>query len=198
MRVVEGCGAVDTNLHCRELSLLFSPGSPPRRYGVPSDSEDEDDDLDEDEEEDEDESRTSGSRSGSVSDVFEYTPEGMQPTHIDLTSMSDDDAHKFNDSRDGIEYLGFGYAHKHAYHQESISSSDMSESEYEDDAAKTVSLPPSRIFEAALPVPVAHEAAVVHVPEPRGLEMPVSHAGPSEEVRTLKVQLAVAEVGSTL
>jgi len=197
----------------RESSGLFSPASPPRRYGVPSDSEDEDEEVDDEDEDDDSNSSASGSRSGS--DVFEYTPEGVHRAHIDLTGMSDDDAaHKFGyteDARDGIECLGFGYAPKNTYHEES--SSDMSESEYEDEPVL------QRIVEgASVPVhlqdalgdfgahvypehpdaaPVQFEAAPVHfevAPEPRGLEVTRGgDDGPSEEVRTLKAELAVAQ-----
>lgn len=108
------------------MSLLSAP-SPPRRYSVPSDSEDEDEDeSDEDDE------------TSSHSDVFEYTP---QPTHIDLTTMSDDGKSSVGDDGDGIECVGFGFS-RSGYEEESVSSSDMSESEYEEDVGKVVT-PPS-------------------------------------------------------
>lgn len=198
----------------RMPSFPFSPGSPPRRYGIPSDSEDEED-MDEDESEDEDlDSNGSGSGSSTGSDVFEYTP-SQQPTHIDLTGLSDEDAMpKFGyDSRDGIECLGFGYAPpKNTYHEESASSSDMSESEYEDDAAKVIAPPIASTSTStiqavpALPQPIRLPsliASISQITEPRGLgEMDVAaprgDIGPSEEVRTLKAELAVAQVSTTL
>ncbi|KAG9083876.1 hypothetical protein FRC07_013801, partial [Ceratobasidium sp. 392] len=190
----------------REPSGLFSPSSPPRRYGIPSDSEEEEEDDDDEDDEDLDESDSS-SALGSRSDVFEYTPEGMNlpPSHIDLTGMSDDDnTHKFGygagPETDGIECLGFGYAsnsnNKNPYDDDRAeSSSDMSESEYEDDV---VSPAPQRIIQGGVS---SLEAAVVHVPapivtsEPRGSsegEMStaaVVDVGPSEEVRSLRAEL---------
>ncbi|KAG8742559.1 hypothetical protein FRC10_001273 [Ceratobasidium sp. 414] len=182
----------------REPSGLFSPSSPPRRYGIPSDS-DEDEDDDEDDDEDLDESDNS-SASGSRSDVFEYTPEGLTRPHIDLTGMSDDDnAHKFAHETDGIECLGFGYAtnNKNLYDDGPAGSSDMSESEYEEEV---VAPAPQRIIQGGVS---SLEAAVVHVPapivanEPRGPSEGETSApravevdiGPSEEVRSLRVEL---------
>ncbi|KAG9082094.1 hypothetical protein FS749_007112, partial [Ceratobasidium sp. UAMH 11750] len=188
----------------REPSGLFSPSSPPRRYGIPSDSEDEDD---EDDDEDLDESDNS-SASGSRSDVFEYTPEGMTRPHIDLTGMSDDDnTHKFGygagHDTDGIECLGYGYAPnpKNMYDDEPAGSSDMSESEYEEDV---VAPAPQRIIQGGVS---SLEAAVVHVPapivanEPRGPSegetsaprVVVVDVGPSEEVRSLWAELDKAK-----
>ncbi|KAH7333945.1 hypothetical protein B0J17DRAFT_119616 [Rhizoctonia solani] len=108
----------------RDISLL-PPSSPPRRFCVPSDSEDE-----EDEGSDEDEM-------DSRSDVFEYNPH----SHIDLTGMSDDSKSQATDDTDeGIECVGFGYS-RGAYDEESISGSDMSESEFEEETGKAITPP---------------------------------------------------------
>lgn len=164
------------------------------------DDESEDEDLD---------SNSSGSGSGAGSDVFEYTP-GQQPTHIDLTELSDEDAMpKFSyDSRDGIECLGFGYAPKNTYQEESVSSSDMSESEYEDDGVKVVNAPIASTSTIravpVLPEPIRLPSLIAPVPqivEPRALgEMDVAprgDSGPSEEVFTLKAKLVLAQVSMT-
>lgn len=103
----------------RELSSLFPPSSPPRRYSIPSDSEDE-------EESDEDEM-------DSRSDVFEYNPH----QHIDLTGMSDGSKSDTEDTDEGIECVGFGFS-RGVYDEESISGSDMSESEFEEETDKVV------------------------------------------------------------
>ncbi|CAE6497392.1 unnamed protein product [Rhizoctonia solani] len=109
----------------KDISLL-PPSSPPRRFCVPSDSEDE-----EDEESDEDDM-------DSRSDVFEYNPH----PHIDLTGMSDDSksSHGTDDTDEGIECVGFGFS-RGAYDEESISGSDMSESEFEEETGKVI-MPP--------------------------------------------------------
>ncbi|KAF8699502.1 FHA domain, partial [Rhizoctonia solani] len=107
----------------REQSSLLSPPSPPRRYSIPSDSEDEEvEDSDEDE-------------MDSRSDVFEYDPH----QHIDLTGMSDDSKSSQDspDTDEGIECVGFGFS-RSPYDEESVSGSDMSESEFEEDTGKVV------------------------------------------------------------
>ncbi|QRV95684.1 FHA domain protein [Ceratobasidium sp. AG-Ba] len=182
----------------KDPSGLFSPSSPPRRYAMPSDSEEEEDDEDDDEDEDLDDSE--GSSSGSRSDIFEYTPEGVTRPHIDLTNMSDDDNRAFGYSTapdtDGIECIGFGYAPgaKSLYDEDRAeSSSDMSESENE---AEVVAPAPQRIVQGG--VSSLEAAAHVHVPsvvpqEPRvvvEVPRPVEvSAGPSEEVRGLRAEL---------
>ncbi|CEL57105.1 hypothetical protein RSOLAG1IB_08337 [Rhizoctonia solani AG-1 IB] len=110
----------------REQSSLLSPPSPPRRYSIPSDSEDEEA---EDSEEDEMDSR---------SDIFEYNPH----QHIDLTGMSDDSksSQGSQDTDEGIECVGFGFS-RNAYDEESVSGSDMSESEFEEETGKVVAQP---------------------------------------------------------
>ncbi|KAG8777869.1 hypothetical protein FRC12_000160 [Ceratobasidium sp. 428] len=133
----------------------------------------------------------------------------IAPSHIDLTGMSDDDtnARKFNYGpgpieTDGIECLGFGYTSRDPYADEPVeSSSDMSESEYEDDV---VAPAPQRIIQGGVS---SLEAAVVHVPvaappipivatEPRAssegeanIVEPNVSRGPSEEVRSLRAEL---------
>ncbi|CAE6463170.1 unnamed protein product [Rhizoctonia solani] len=108
----------------REQASLLPPSSPPRRYSIPSDSEDE-----EESDEDEMESR---------SDVFEYNPH----QHIDLTGMSDDSksSQGADDTDEGIECVGFGFS-RGAYDEESVSGSDMSESEFEEETGKVVTPP---------------------------------------------------------
>lgn len=78
----------------------------------------------------------------SRSDIFEYDPNPIPSKHIDLTLMSDD-----SPDGDGIECLGFGFT-SGMYVEESVSDSDMSESEYEDDVGKVVT-PPSGIGHGA-------------------------------------------------
>ncbi|KAF8603393.1 hypothetical protein BDV93DRAFT_170219 [Ceratobasidium sp. AG-I] len=82
----------------------------------------------------------------------------------------------------------------------------MSESEYEDDAAKLVALPIASTSTIravpVLPEPIrllSLMAPVPHITEPRGLgEMDVAaprgDMGPSEEMRTLQAELAIAQV----
>ncbi|EUC64511.1 epsin-like protein, putative [Rhizoctonia solani AG-3 Rhs1AP] len=108
----------------RHLSSLLPPSSPPRRYSLPSDSEDEEEESDEDE-------------MDSRSDVFEYNPH----QHIDLTGLSDDSKSSpdTEGTDEGIECVGFGFSR--AYDEESISGSDMSESEFEEETAKVISPP---------------------------------------------------------
>ncbi|CUA74353.1 hypothetical protein RSOLAG22IIIB_05517 [Rhizoctonia solani] len=108
----------------REISLL-PPSSPPRRYSIPSDSEDDEDESDEDE-------------MDSRSDVFEYNPH----QHIDLTGLSDDSksSQDTEDTDEGIECVGFGFS-RGAYDEESISGSDMSESEFEEETGKVIAPP---------------------------------------------------------
>lgn len=182
----------------KEPSGLFSPASPPRRYAMPSDSDEEDEDEDDDEDDDIDESENSSA--DSRSDIFEYAPEGLTRSHIDLTNMSDDEARNFGYNAaadtDGIEYVGFGYApgSKNLYDDDRVeSSSDMSESENE---AEVVAPAPQRIVQGG--VSSLEAAANVHVP-PVGPQLPrvvvevprepEVNAGPSEEVRGLRVEL---------
>ncbi|KAF8752936.1 hypothetical protein RHS01_07292 [Rhizoctonia solani] len=71
----------------------------------------------------------------SRSDVFEYDPH----QHIDLTGMSDDSKSSQDspDTDEGIECVGFGFS-RSPYDEESVSGSDMSESEFEEDTGKVV------------------------------------------------------------
>ncbi|KDN46246.1 hypothetical protein RSAG8_04473, partial [Rhizoctonia solani AG-8 WAC10335] len=134
-RATTGDYQVYPRIGSREISSLLPPSSPPRRYSIPSDSEDEQEESDEDEME-------------SRSDVFEYNPH----QHIDLTGLSDDskssqdnedtdEGIEYNEDTDeGIECVGFGFS-RDAYDEESISGSDMSESEFEEETSKVITPP---------------------------------------------------------
>ncbi|KAJ1303908.1 hypothetical protein OPQ81_008320 [Rhizoctonia solani] len=136
----------------REQSSLLPPSSPPRRYSIPSDSEGEDEVSDEDEME-------------SHSDVFEYNPH----QHIDLTGMSDDSKSSQDTEDEGIEYVGFGFS-RNAYDEESISGSDMSESEFEEETGKVVAQPGGMdgpdMFNGIGPTPSGGVTVVAPAPAP--------------------------------